>query len=93
VGVLLMAESSPRRSGALASSAPFSLPAAVRPLRAIPALIAVWSLGGLYGSSTALVALTTGHTPSCLAGCRCRAGRQRRGAVLLLARRRPSRSC
>jgi predicted MFS family arabinose efflux permease len=72
VGVLLMAESSPRQPGALASLQPaFSLPAGVRgPLvRAIPALIAVWSLGGLYASlGPALVAMVTGHHSFVLGG-------------------------
>ena len=53
VGVALMAESSAPKPGALASLRPsFSLPPAVhRPLLlAAPALIAAWSLAGLYGS-------------------------------------------
>jgi MFS family permease len=72
VGVLLMAESSPRQPGALASLQPtFSLPVAVRGplLRAIPALVAVWSLAGLYGSlGPALVNLITGHRSFVLGG-------------------------
>jgi MFS family permease len=72
VGVLFMAESSPKRAGALASLRPaFSLPAAVRAplLRAIPALIALWALGGLYASlGPALVAQITGQHSFVLGG-------------------------
>ena len=53
LGVLLMAETSPARAGALAALRPrFALPAATRRpfLVAVPALVAVWSLAGLYGS-------------------------------------------
>jgi len=93
VGVLLMAESSPRRSGALASLQPsFSLPAAVRGplLRAIPALIAVWSLGGLYGSlGPALVTLTTGHRSFVLGGLSLTALAGSGAAAVLLLRSAP----
>jgi MFS family permease len=72
VGVLLMAESSPKRTGALASLRPaFSLPAAVRGplLRSVPALIALCSLGGLYASlGPALVAQITGQHSFVLGG-------------------------
>jgi MFS family permease len=53
IGVLLMPESSTPKAGALASLRPqLALPRiARRPmLVAIPALVAVWSLAGLYGS-------------------------------------------
>ncbi|HEX3872501.1 MAG TPA: MFS transporter [Solirubrobacteraceae bacterium] len=53
VGVALMPESSTRKPGALASLRPqIGLPpAARRPmLLAVPALVAVWSLAGFYGS-------------------------------------------
>ena len=93
VGVLLMAESSPRRSGALASLQPsFSLPAAVRRplLRAIPALIAVWSLGGLYGSlGPALVSLTSGHRSFVLGGLSLTALAGSGAAAVLLLRSAP----
>jgi len=93
VGVLLMAESSPQRSGALASLQPsFSLPAAVRGplLRAIPALIAVWSLGGLYGSlGPALVTLTTGHRSFVLGGLSLTALAGSGAAAVLLLRSAP----
>jgi len=93
VGVLLMAESSPRRSGALASLQPsFSLPAAVHGplLRAIPALIAVWSLGGLYGSlGPALVTLTTGHRSFVLGGLSLTALAGSGAAAVLLLRSAP----
>jgi len=53
IGIALMPEPSPPRPGALASLRPrFALPpAARRPLlAAAPALVAVWALGGFYGS-------------------------------------------
>ena len=53
VGVALMAETSSRRPGVLASLRPtFALPAAVRRpmLTAVPALVSAWALAGLYGS-------------------------------------------
>jgi hypothetical protein len=53
VGVLLMPESSTPKAGALASLKPrLGVPAAARrPMMvAIPALVAVWSLAGFYGS-------------------------------------------
>ncbi len=53
VGVLLMPESIPPRTGAMASLRPqFSLPAATRqPILVVaPVLIAVWALAGFYGS-------------------------------------------
>ena len=72
VGVTLMAESSPRKDGALASLRPrFSLPATVRGplLSATPALVAVWSLAGLYGAlGPALVTLVTGQSSFVLGG-------------------------
>jgi MFS family permease len=71
-GVTLMAESSPRKDGALASLRPqFSLPATVRGplLGAIPALVAVWSLAGLYGAlGPALITLITGRSSFVLGG-------------------------
>lgn len=53
VGVVLMDETSAPRPGARASLRPqFSLPTSVRRpmLAAVPALVAVWSLAGFYGS-------------------------------------------
>lgn len=53
VGVVLMPETSTRQNGALASLRPQIAipPVARRPfLAAIPALVAVWSLGGFYAS-------------------------------------------
>jgi MYXO-CTERM domain-containing protein len=93
VGVLLMAESSPRRSGALASLQPsFSLPAAARGplLRAVPALIAVWSLGGLYASlGPAMTALITGHSSFLLGGLSLAALAYSGAAAVLLLRAAP----
>ena len=53
IGVALMAESATPKPGALAALRPrISVPASLRGpvLAAIPALIAVWSLGSFYGS-------------------------------------------
>ena len=72
VGVALMAESSSSRPGALASlRIQFALPlAARRPmLLAAPALIAAWSLAGLYGAlGPTLVRLMIGHNSFVLGG-------------------------
>jgi MFS family permease len=53
IGLVFMAESAQRKPGALAALRPhFQLPKAVRQplLLSIPALVAVWSLVGFYGS-------------------------------------------
>lgn len=53
VGVFFIAETARRRSGAWASLRPgFAVPAAVRVplLLAVPAMVAVWGLGGFYAS-------------------------------------------
>jgi MFS family permease len=72
LGVLLMAETSTSRPGALGSMRPrFALPAATRRpfLVAIPALVAAWSLAGLYGSlGPALVRPLVGANSLVLAG-------------------------
>lgn len=72
VGVLLMRETSAAEPGALASMRPeFNVPAAVRRpmLVAIPALVAVWSLAGFYGSlGPTLVRLVTGSHSYVLGG-------------------------
>jgi MFS family permease len=72
VGVALMAESSSSRPGALASlRIRFALPPAVRRpmLLAAPALVAVWSLAGLYGAlGPTLVRLMVGHNSFVLGG-------------------------
>ena len=72
IGVALMAESSSVRPGALASlRVQFALPAkARRPmLLAAPALIAAWSLAGLYGAlGPTLVRLMVGHNSFVLGG-------------------------
>jgi MFS family permease len=55
VGVALMAETSTRRPGGLASLRPrFALPSAARGplLRATPALVASWALAGFYGRTS-----------------------------------------
>jgi predicted MFS family arabinose efflux permease len=72
LGVLLMAETASTRPGALASLRPhFALPQATRRpfLRAVPALVAIWALAGLYGSlGPALVRLLVGANSFVLAG-------------------------
>ena len=72
LGVLFMAETVARRSGALVSLRPrFALPAAARRpfLVATPVIVAVWSLAGLYGSlGPALVRLLVGPNSFVLAG-------------------------
>ncbi len=72
IGVALMRETSSTRPGALASlRIQLSLPRAVRGpfLLAIPALVAVWALAGLYGAlGPTLVRLLVGHTSYVLGG-------------------------
>lgn len=72
VGVLMMRESSSPRPGALASlRIQFGLPSAVRrhALIAIPALVAVWSLAGFYGSlGPTLVRILSGSDSYILGG-------------------------
>ena len=72
VGVILMRESSSPRPGALASlKIQFGLPRQVRRpfLLAAPALIASWSIAGLYGAlGPTLVRTLIGHTSYVLGG-------------------------
>jgi predicted MFS family arabinose efflux permease len=72
VGVVLMAETSPRKAGARASLRPqFALPAAVRGplLVATPVLVAVWALGGFYASlGPALIGTIAGSSSLVLGG-------------------------
>jgi predicted MFS family arabinose efflux permease len=72
VAVVLMPETSTPKAGALASLRPqLGLPAAARApmLAAIPALIAVWSLAGFYGSlGPILVHLLSGSSSFVLGG-------------------------
>ncbi|MCW2799874.1 MAG: transporter [Aeromicrobium sp.] len=72
IGVLLMRESSSPRPGAVASlQIQFGMPENVRRhvLVAIPALVAVWSLAGFYGSlGPTLVRLLSGSDSFVLAG-------------------------
>jgi MFS family permease len=72
LGVALMAETSTPRPGALASLRPhFGVPPVVRKplLVAIPALVAVWSLGGFYASlGPDLVRQVTGSSSPALGG-------------------------
>ena len=71
-GVALMPETSTPRPGALASIRPrFAVPAQTRGplLVAIPALVAVWALAGLYGAlGPALVRLVSGSGSTVLGG-------------------------
>jgi len=53
IGIFFIAETAPRRRGALASLVPsFAMPASVRTplLLALPIVVAVWGLGGFYAS-------------------------------------------
>jgi predicted MFS family arabinose efflux permease len=72
IGVLLMAETSSPRPGALASVRPqFAVPRLTRRplLFAVPALVAVWSLAGFYGSlGPALVKVVSGSGSVVLGG-------------------------
>jgi predicted MFS family arabinose efflux permease len=72
IGVVLMAETSPRKPGARASLRPqFALPAAVRGplLVATPVLVAVWALGGFYASlGPALIGTIAGSGSLVLGG-------------------------
>ncbi|HEY1671376.1 MAG TPA: MFS transporter [Streptosporangiaceae bacterium] len=72
IGVLLMPETSSPTPGALASLRPqFAVPAAVRRpmLFAVPALVAVWAMAGLYGAlGPALVKLVSGSGSVVLGG-------------------------
>jgi predicted MFS family arabinose efflux permease len=72
IGVALMAESVARKPGAVASLRPrVSVPASVRGpvLAAVPALLAVWSLGGFYASlGPQLTGLLAGSRSAVLGG-------------------------
>jgi MFS family permease len=72
IGVVLMPETSSPAPGALASLRPrFAVPAEVRrPLMfAVPALVAVWAMAGLYGAlGPALVKLVSGSSSVVLGG-------------------------
>ena len=72
IGVLAMAETSAPMPGALASlRLQFGLPPAVRrhALLAVPALVAVWSLAGFYGSfGPALVKIVSGSSSFAIGG-------------------------
>ena len=72
IGVALMPETSTPSPGALASLRPaFAAPAQTRKplLLAVPALVAVWALAGLYGAlGPALVRLVSGSGSIVLAG-------------------------
>jgi MFS family permease len=72
IGVLLMPETSSPTPGALASLRPqFAVPAAVRRpvMFAVPALVAVWAMAGLYGAlGPSLVKLVSGSGSIVLGG-------------------------
>jgi MFS family permease len=72
IGVLLMPETSSPAPGALASLRPqFAVPAAVRRpvMFAVPALVAVWAMAGLYGAlGPSLVKLVSGSGSIVLGG-------------------------
>jgi MFS family permease len=72
IGLVLMSETSARRSGAIASLRPtMSLPPSVRRplLVAAPVLVAVWALAGFYGSlGPSLVRIVVGSDSFVLGG-------------------------
>jgi MFS family permease len=71
IGVLLMAETASPKTGALASLRPvFTMPpVARRPLLLVaPALVAVWSLAGFYGSLAPSLVRHLAHSDSHLLG-------------------------
>ncbi|MCW2522204.1 MAG: transporter [Frankiales bacterium] len=71
VGVLLMAETASPKAGAAASLRPvFTMPAAARRplLLVVPALVAVWSLAGFYGSLAPSLIRQIAHSDSHLLG-------------------------
>ncbi|MEO9175961.1 MAG: MFS transporter, partial [Gaiellales bacterium] len=72
IAVWLMAETSPRKPGAIASLRPqFALPAPVRGplLVATPVLVAVWALGGFYASlGPAVIGTIAGSSSLVLGG-------------------------
>jgi MFS family permease len=72
IGVVYMPESSSRKAGAVASLTPrFNLPPAARrsALMAFPALVAIWSLAGFYGSlGPVLVRIVSGSDSLALGG-------------------------
>ncbi|MDX6277164.1 MAG: hypothetical protein QOJ72_1292 [Nocardioidaceae bacterium] len=90
IGVLFMRESSSPRPGALASlRIQFGMPANVRRhvLVAIPALVAVWSLAGFYGSlGPTLVRMLSGSDSFVLAGLSLSALAGSAAVIVLLAR-------
>jgi hypothetical protein len=95
VGVILMPESSASRPGALASLRPhFRLPAAARRplLLAVPAMIAAWSLAGLYGSlGPSLLRRMAGSSSLALGGLALFSLAGSGAAAVLLLRARPAR--
>lgn len=96
IGVLLMRESSSPRPGALASlRVQFAMPENVRRhvLVAIPALVAVWSLAGFYGSlGPTLVRILSGSNSFVLAGLSLSALAGSAAVTVLLFRTAPPRA-
>jgi MFS family permease len=96
VGVLLMADTSTPRPGALASLRPtFSIPNRARRafLAAVPALIAVWALGGFYLSlGPALARLVVGSNSALLGGLTPLAMAGSGALTVLLLRDTPART-
>jgi len=96
IGVVLMAETSPPRAGALASLRPqLTLPASARRplLVAVPVLIAVWALGGFYGSlGPSLVRLVVGSNSVVFGGLALTLLAGAAALTVLLARDAPPRT-
>jgi predicted MFS family arabinose efflux permease len=95
VGVVLMPETSSPAPGALASLRPkFAVPAEVRrPLMfAVPALVAVWAMAGLYGAlGPALVKLVSGSSSVVLGGLSLFVLAASGAAAVLILQRRSAR--
>src|ERR1700722_15289040 len=95
IGVLLMPETSSPTPGALASLRPqFAVPAAVRRpmLFAVPALVAVWAMAGLYGAlGPSLVKLVSGSSSVVLGGLSLFVLAASGAAAVLILQRRSAR--
>ncbi len=95
IGVLLMPETSSPAPGALASLRPhFAVPGPVRRplLFAVPALVAVWAMAGLYGAlGPALVKLVSGSGSVVLGGLSLSLLAGSGAAAVLLLQRRSAR--
>jgi predicted MFS family arabinose efflux permease len=94
-GVALMTETASPKAGALASLRPrFGVPAAARRLMlvAVPALVAVWALAGLYGSvGPAVTRIVVGSSSFALGGLALFVLAGSGGVAVLVSRTMPPR--